>query len=225
MKLLKAWAEVAAKAADLPATTMEGRVVKATPWIAWREGFLTREDAEKQAFTLAGVRLGDVNCVSLIAAEPHPIWKFRILPYDGSFSESIVVEIDAVTGEMTDLDMYKSDSPLEPSFHMVTLHSIWAKMEMDENGPLYLARLAVLKQFADLSFDQPEIDSLPIFDETYWLPDIDGSIVHFRSLWSNVPDYQVTLDENGIATETVELPSSGTEELPEDQLPGGDGNG
>lgn len=219
------WAEVAAKAADLPATTMEGRVVKATPWIAWREGFLTREDAEKQAFTLAGVRLGDVNCVSLIAAEPHPIWKFRILPYDGSFSESIVVEIDAVTGEMTDLDMYKSDSPLEPSFHMVTLHSIWAKMEMDENGPLYLARLAVLKQFADLSFDQPEIDSLPIFDETYWLPDIDGSIVHFRSLWSNVPDYQVTLDENGIATETVELPSSGTEELPEDQLPGGDGNG
>ena len=89
----------------------------------------------------------------------------------------------------------------------------------------YLARLAVLKQFADLSFDQPEIDSLPIFDETYWLPDIDGSIVHFRSLWSNVPDYQVTLDENGIATETVELPSSGTEELPEDQLPGGDGNG
>lgn len=219
------WAEVAAKAADLPAATMEGRIVKATPWIAWREGLLTREDAEKQAFTLAGVRMGDVNCASLIAAEPHPIWKFRILPYDGSFSESIVVEIDAVTGEMTDLDMYKSDSPLEPSFHMVTLHSIWAKMEMDENGPLYLARLAVLKQFADLSFDQPEIDSLPIFDETYWLPDIDGSIVHFRSLWSNVPDYQVTLDENGIATETVELPSSGTEELPEDQLPGGDGNG
>ena len=219
------WAEVAAKAADLPAATMEGRIVKATPWIAWREGFLTREDAEKQAFTLAGVRLGDVNCVSLIAAEPHPIWKFRILPYDGSFSDSIVVEIDAVTGEMTDLDMYKSDSPLEPSFHMITLHRIWAKMEMEENGPLYLARLAVLKQFADLSFDQPEIDSLPIFDETYWLPDIDGSIVHFRSLWSNVPDYQVTLDENGIATETVELPSSGTEELPEDQLPGGDGNG
>lgn len=219
------WAEVAAKVAELPAATMEGRVVKATPWISWQEGLLTREDAEKQAFTQAGVRMGDVNCVSLIDAEPHPIWKFRILPYDGSFSESIVVEIDAVTGEMTDLDLYKSDSPLEPSFHMITLHRIWAKMELEENGPLYLARLAVLKQFADLSFDQPEIDSLPIFDETYWLPDIDGSIVHFRSLWSNVPDYQVTLDENGIATETVELPSSGTEELPEDQLPGGDGNG
>ena len=219
------WAEVAAKAAELPAATMEGRVVKATPWISWQEGLLTREDAEKQAFTQAGVRMGDVNCVSLIDAEPHPIWKFRILPYDGSFSESIVVEIDAVTGEMTDLDLYKSDSPLEPSFHMITLHRIWAKMELEENGPLYLARLAVLKQFADLSFDQPEIDSLPIFDETYWLPDIDGNTVHFRSLWSNVRDYQVTLDENGIATETVELPSSGTEELPEDQLPGGDGNG
>ena len=67
--------------------------------------------------------------------------------------------------------------------------------------------------------------SLPIFNETYWLPEIDGNTVRFRSQWSNVPDYQVKMDESGIAKEVVELESSGTEELPADQLPGGDGNG
>ena len=220
------WAEVTAQAAALPANTMEGRVVKATPWIAWRDGLLTREEAEERAFRQTGVRLGDVNCVCLIDAEPNPVWKFRILPWDESYQDSIVVEIDAVTGEMTDMDLYKSDhEDLEPSFHMLTLHRIWARMELEENGPLYLARLSVLKQFADMSFDEPEIYSLPIFDETYWIPEINTNTVHFRSQWSNVPDYQVTLDENGIPVEILKLDSSGTEELSEDLLPGGDGNG
>ena len=82
-----------------------------------------------------------------------------------------------------------------------------------------------MKKFADMSFDEPEVDSLPIFDETYWLPEIDGNTVRFRSQWSNIPDYQVELDENGIAKEVLELESSGTEEISEDLLPGGDGNG
>ena len=220
------WAEVAVQAADLPATAMEGRVVKATPWIAWREGLLTRDEAEERAFRQTGVRLGDVNCACLIDAEPNPIWKFRILPWDESYQESIVVEIDAITGEMTDMDLYKSDhEDLEPAYHMYTLHRIWARLELEENGPLYLARLSVLKKFADMSFDEPEVDSLPIFDETYWLPEIDGNTVRFRSQWSNIPDYQVELDENGIAKEVLELESSGTEEISEDLLPGGDGNG
>ena len=220
------WAKVAEQAAELSATTMEGRVVKATPWISWRDGLLTYDEAEERAFRQTGVRLGDVNCACLIDAEPNPVWKFRILPWDQSYQDSIVVEIDAVTGEMTDLDLYKSDhEALEPYIHMLTLHRIWAKLELEENGPLYLARLSVLKRFADMTFDEPEIDSLPIFDETYWVPEINGNAVRFHSQWSNIPDYQVVLDENGIAAEVAQLESSGTEEMPEDQLPGGDGNG
>ena len=209
------WAEVAAKAADLPAATMEGRVVKATPWIDWREGLLTRDEAEEKAFRQAGVRLGDVNCACIIDAEPHPIWKFRILPWDESYQDSIVVEIDAVTGEMTDLDMYKSDyQDLEPSFHMITLHRIWARLELEENGPLYLARTAVLKRFADLSFDMPEVDDLPIFDLRYWNPEVQDRTVRFRSQWSDLPDYEVELDENGVAVRVEEKESSGKESLP-----------
>ena len=130
------------------------------------------------------------------------------------------MEIDAVTGEMTDLDMYKSDHPdLKPSFHMITLHRIWARLELEENGPLYLAGIAVLKHFADMSFDMPEEDSLPIFHEDFWQPDISDKTVRFRSHWSNLPDYQVTLDEDGIPVEVLKLTSSGTEELPSDKMP------
>ena len=93
-------------------------------------------------------------------------------------------------------------------------------MELEENGPLYLARLAVIHKFADLSFDCPEEDSIRIFDETFWTPEIDGNTVTFRCHWSNLPDYRVTLDENGMPVEVAELESSGTEVLPADRMPG-----
>ncbi len=210
------WAEIAARAADLPEPlTMEGKVVKATPWIAWRDGLLTREEAEEQAFRQAGVRMGDVNCASLIDADPNPVWKFRLLPWDGTYEDSIVVEIDAVTGEMTDLDIYKSDhSELEPGYHMVTLRRIWSRLEYEETGPLYAARLAVLHKFADNTLDMPEVE-LPIFDLRYWQPEIDGNTVRFVSRWSDLPDYEVTLDENGAAVTVEEKPSGGTSPLPE----------
>ena len=209
------WAEIAARAADLPAATMEGRIVKATPWIAWHEGLLTRDEAEEKAFRQAGVRLGDVNCACIIDAEPHPVWKFRLLPWDESYQDSIVVEIDAITGEMTDLDMYKSDySKLEPSYHMITLRRIWSRLEYEENGPLYIARLAVLHRFSDMSFDMPEVDDLPIFDLRYWNPEIRERVVRFRSQWRDLPDYEVELDEDGMAIRTEEKESSGTEPLP-----------
>ena len=214
------WAEIAEKAADLPASDMVGKVTKATPWIAWREGLLTRDEAEEKAFRQAGVRMGEVNCVCLIDADPNPIWKFRILPYDESYQDSIVVEIDAVTGEMTDLDMYKSDhQDLEPSFHMVTLRRIWSRLEYEESGPLYIARLAVLHKFADNTFDMPEVDSLPIFDLRYWQPEIDGNTVRFVSRWSDLPDYEVTLDENGMAVSAEEKESGGREPMPEELQP------
>ena len=211
------WAEVAERSKKLTAETLPGRVVKNTPWIDWQEGLLTRDEAEERAFRQAGIRLGDVNCACIIDAKPHPVWKFRLLPYDESYQDSIVVEIDAVTGEMTDLDMYKSDHhELEPSYHMITLRRIWSHLEVEENGPLPVARLAVLHHFSDMSFDMPEVDDLPIFDQRYWEPDVRDRVVRFRSRWSDLPDYEVELDENGMVIRTEEKESSGTEPLPEE---------
>lgn len=211
------WAEIAVRAADLPAATMTGKVTRATPWIAWREGLMTRDEAEERAFRQTGVKMGEVNCVCLIDAEPDPVWKFRLLPWDGTYDDSIVVEIDAVTGEMTDLDLYKSDhQDLEPSFHMITLRRIWSRLEYEENGPLYIARLAVLHKFADNTFDMPEVDSIPIFDMRYWQPEIDGHTVRFVSRWAGQPDYEVELDEDGMAVRVEEKPSAATEEMPEE---------
>ena len=215
------WAEAAAAAANLPADSQEGRIIKATPWIAWREGLLTLEEAEEQAFRRTGMRNGEYNCACLIDAQPNPVWKFRLMEYSGDYRD-MVVEIDAVTGELMDLDMFMTQNPVEPYCHTYTLHRTWAGIELEENGPLYLARLAVLHNFADLSFDLPQEDSIPIFDESFWQPEIDGNTVTFRCHWSNLPDYRVTVNGDGIPTEVVELPSGGTEELPPDKMPGAD---
>ena len=199
------WAGIAAAAPELTAETVTGRIVKATPWIAWHEGLLTREEAEEQAFRRTGMRMGEYNSACLIDSQPNPVWKFRLMEYSGEYRD-MVVEIDAVTGEITDLDMYKADNyTLEPSYHAITLHRIWAKMELEENGPLYLARLAVIHKFADMSYDCPEEDSIRIFDETFWTPEIDGNTVTFRCLKPDLPDYRVTLDENGIPDEVSAL--------------------
>ena len=215
------WAEVAAAAADLPAKSLEGKIVKATPWIAWREGLLTLEQAEEQAFRRTGMRIGEYNIACLIDAQPNPVWKFRLMEFSGDYRD-MVVEIDAVTGELMDLDKFMTQNPVEPYYHIYTLHRTWAGLELAESGSLYLARLAVLHTFADLSFDLPQEDSIPIFDETFWQPEIDGNTVTFHCHWSNLPDYRVTLDEDGIPTEVVELPSSGTEVLPPENMPGAD---
>ena len=215
------WEEIARKAANLKADTMEGRVVKATPWIAWREGLLTMEEAEEKAFRGTGVRTGSHNVACLIDSQPNPVWKFWIMEYSGDYRD-LVVEVDAVTGEITDLDRFKTQSDWEPYYHTYTLHRTWARMELEENGPLYLAQVAVLHNFADLGLDLPEEWSIPIFNETFWKPEIDGNTVTFRCHWSNLPDYRVTVDADGIPTEVVELPSSGTEELPPDKMPGAD---
>ncbi|MBR5961822.1 MAG: hypothetical protein IKZ98_12620 [Clostridia bacterium] len=215
------WASVAEAVREMPAETMEGKMVKATPWIAWREGLLTLEQAEEQAYRRTGLRMGDTNTACLIDSQPNPVWKFYLINYSGDCRD-MVVEIDAVTGEITDLDMFMCQNPVESYYRIYTLHRTWAKMELEAKGPLHLAQLAVLHTFADLSFDLPQDDSIPIFDETFWQPEIDGNTVTFRCHWSNLPDYRVTLDENGLPTEVVELPSSGTEELPAEKMPGAD---
>ena len=215
------WAEVAEAVREMPADTLEGKMVKATPWIAWREGLLTQEEAEEQAFRKTGMRIGEYNNVCLIDSQPNPVWKFRLIEYSGEYRD-MLVEIDAVTGELLDLDMFMTQNPVEPYYQLYTLHRTWAKVELEEEGPLHIARLAVLHRFADLSFDLPQDDSIPIFDETFWQPEIDGNTITFRCHWSNLPDYRVTLDEDGIPTEVVELPSSGTEVLPPEKMPGAD---
>lgn len=209
------WAEIANRAAGLPAETMTGRLTKATPWIDWHDGLLTREQAAAEALRQAGIRRGSADCACLIDAEPNPVWKLRIIPRDGSYGDPVAVEIDAVTGGMTDLVLVEADRPdIEPAIHMITLRRTWSKLEYEENGPLYIARLAVLHRFADSGPDWLETESLPIFDLRCWVPDINGGTVRFRSRWSDLPDYEVTLEADGMAAAARETETSGTEPVP-----------
>ncbi len=231
------WVELAEMIRNLPpAETVAGKALQASPYIPERDGLLTRLEAEEIAFRTLNIRFGEFNCGVLIDADPNPIWKFRVLPYE-KYDGTYVMEIDAVTGEIVDQDMYISDHmDLEPSYHMYTLHRTWAKIVMETNecpdfqfideivsGKLYLAGLAVLHSFADLTFDLPEVDSIPIWDGDFYRAEEDGNMVVFHSQWSDLPDYKVVLDENGVPAEVSELPSSGETPMPDGWSVGGNG--
>lgn len=212
------WVKLAEEIKDKPAETLAGKVLKATPYIPERAGLLTCEQAEEVAYRAADLRHGATNSAVLIDAEPHPIWKFRLLPYDDTYPETILVEIDAVTGEKVDQVFYKSDNEaLEPSWRMITLRRIWSRVSLQEEGPLPAAGIAVLHLYGDLAYDCPQ-DFLPIWDEAYWTPEITDYGVYFRALWSDLHDYIVTMDADGLVTAVEEAPSSGAEPMP-DELP------
>lgn len=211
------WVELSENMPAAPAETVEGKALQATKYIPWQEGLITREEAEEIAFRALDIRMGDFNCGVLIDASPNPVWKFRVLP-DEKYSGTFVMEIDAVTGDIVDKDLYISDhTELEPAYHMYILHRTWAQIVLHEDGnPLYLAGLAVLHGFADSSYDMPEVNSIPIWNEEYYTPEIDGNTVVFRSLWNDILGYKVVLDENGVPVDVSEQPSGGESPMPED---------
>ena len=217
------WVKLREEIADKPAETLRGKILKATPYIPERDGLLTRAQAEEAAFRAAELRHGDVNCAALIDAEPHPLWKMRLLPYEDKYPESFVVEIDAVTGEMTDFDYYKSDyAALEPAWHMYSLRRTWSRLTLAQDGPLPLAFLAVIHRYGDLTFDMPE-EYLPIGNGYYYETEIDGLTVRFRSRWRDLPDYAVALDPDGVPLAVDQLPSTAPDALPEGFDTGGNG--
>ena len=210
------WVQLSNAVKDLPASTTEGKVMKATEYIPWREGLLTRNEAEKAAYISGGFRLGDTNQGVLINAEPNPVWHFLIYDYEGIYPDGILIEVDAVTGKRVGLEQYKSQyDKVDPGYRTYTLLRTWARVTLEEEGPLPLAYTAVYHTFGDMSLDCPD-EELPIEDARYWKPEINGNSVRLRSLWLEYPDYCVTLDENGMVTDIREEPTSGTEPIPEE---------
>ena len=192
------WGQLSRDLQDLEADFFEGRVLKATSYIPESAGKLSRSQAEKAAYQASGIRNGETNCAVLIDASPNPVWKFRLIPYDETYPESIVVEIDAVTGEMLDQEYYKSDHyDLCPPYQMYTLHRTWARMMLDEIGAIQLAGLAVLNKYGNMALDKPE-DELPIWNEQFWKPDVIDLNVHFIAQMDELPDYIVKLNQDGI---------------------------
>lgn len=192
------WVQLSNDIQEMDADSFEGRVLKATSYIPETEGLLTRSQAEKAAYLESGIHNGDTNCAVLIDADPNPIWKFRVIPFDGSYAESIVIEIDAVTGEKLDQEYFKSDYiEFCPTYRMYTLHRTWAKLTLEEKGVIPLAGLAVIYEYGDITQDRPE-DDLPIWNEIFWIPEVDDLNVSFIAQMDDLPSYYVSLNEDGL---------------------------
>ena len=210
------WVELGKEAKTLEASTLEGKVIKATDYIPEGEGLITRAQAEKIAFQGVGLRNGEVHCAALIDTQPHPIWKLRLLCWDENFPPSLLTEIDAQTGEVLRVLQFASDNyDVDPSYRIYTLERTWSRLTLAEEGPVYLARNAVVHAFGDMTMDEPD-SATPVWDaHLYEDPEIDGSTVRFRGKWSGLPDYLVTLDADGVCVDVQQLEGSGTEPMPE----------
>ncbi len=196
------WAAMSRMAAELPTGTFEGQLLKETPFIEPREGLLTRLEADEAAFRAAGLTCADIYCVVLIDADPHPVWKF-CLEHSGvvasgywDYEEFFLIEVDAVTGEVLDLRPWLYDR--EPSSCLYSLGSTWARVSLQMEGAMPMARRELLHTYGD----EPLYLKFRLDDESYWKPEVRGLTVILKAQLSGWPDLQVSLDENGLPVRT-----------------------
>ena len=221
------WARLSRDAEGLTAETLQGKILLATRYPEESEAVITRAEAERIVFEAADCHHGEINVCVLIASDPHPVWKLRLLPWDSETGGTPLYEIDAVTGEVLDWDNFTPDNTdVDPTYRMYSLHRTWARLELAEapdreQALIALAARAVFHRYGDMTLDDPTW-SLPILEPDWYAAALDGLTVTFSPLRTGWPAYTVALDGDGICTRLEEIPSPEAEEREPWE---GDGNG
>ena len=102
------WAQLSRDMGEMKPEGIEGKLIQAAKYPAEDTVRIGREEAVKQVFQEIGKRSADtVNTCVLIDADPHPVWKMRVLMYDEPADR--MIELDAETGEIVSNEWYKTD--------------------------------------------------------------------------------------------------------------------
>ena len=202
------WFRLGKDVQDLRADSIEGQLLKVGNYPKESSVRIGHEEAQTLAVQASGKKAIEVNTCVLIDAEPHPVWKMRLISYD---PEDQVIEIDAETGEVTAVDVYKTD--YTPNYHVYSLEKNWRKLEMETFGPVYMAKEAVTYSYGDLWQDYPELN---LDDPDEYEIRADGLIIRFIGRWAGMKSYTVELDEGGYVLRCEETDSDSTEERPEE---------
>ena len=186
---------------------IEGKLLKLGRYPEESSVSIDHEKAQELAIQASGKRTGEINTCVLIGADPHPVWKLRVIADDPADQ---VIELDAETGEVVAVDVFKTD--YTPSYVLYSLEKNWRKLELETDGPVQMAKKAVTYQYGDLWLDFPELD----FEnpEEYEILQ-DGLTVRFIGRWKGMKSYLTELDENGYVVRCEETEAESAAERPE----------
>ncbi len=186
------WAQLAKDMEPLDPESFEGQLLKMGRYPEENTVRIGHEEAMKLAIKASGKRTAEINTCILIGAEPHPVWKLRVMAYDDNDWADKMIELDAETGEVLAVEPFKTEYTQE--YVLYALEKNRRALELKMFGPAVIARREVTYAFGDLSLDCPE----PEFDdpEQYEIRE-DGLTVRFIGQEDFTESYEVELDENG----------------------------
>lgn len=186
------WAQLARDMEPLEPETVEGKLLKMGRYPEESTVRINHTEAMKLAIKASGKRTAEINTCVLIGAEPHPVWKLRVMSHGDDDWADQMIELDAETGEVLATELYKTD--YTPHYVLFSLEKNRRAMELKELGPVEIARKEATYAFGDLSLDFPE----PEFDDPgQYEIRVDGLTVRFIGADPSMYSYEVELDENG----------------------------
>lgn len=186
------WAQLARDMEPLEPETVEGKLLKMGRYPEESTVRINHTEAMKLAIKASGKRTAEINTCVLIGAEPHPVWKLRVMSYGDDDWADQMIELDAETGEVLATELYRTD--YTPHYVLFSLEKNRRAMELKELGPVEIARKEATYAFGDLSLDFPE----PEFDDPgQYETRVDGLTVRFVGQRDDTDSYEVELDENG----------------------------
>lgn len=200
------WVQLSRDMDTLEPTTTDGKLLKMGHYPDESSVSIRHEKAQALAIAASGKRTAEVNTCVLIGADPHPVWKIRLLTDDPA---SPVIELDAETGDVVATDIFKTD--YTPSYVLYSTEKNWRKMELEADGPVQMAVKAVTYAYGDLWADFPELE---VLNPDYYETKQEGLSVRFLGRWKGMKSYEVQLDENGYIIHCAEYAAESQEERP-----------
>ena len=186
------WVQFSKDMAALSPTGWEGRLLQMTVYPEESSAKITREQAVAIAAKVNDWPVAEATRATLVGGDQGPVWKIRL---SGGACDWLY-EIDGNSGSILSRVAYKGDNyDFDPPVEMYTLRRSFARAALREFGPEWAANIAACKEFADLSYDEPDMGFL---NEEMYRADVAGSTVTFTALQPELFSVRVTLDQDGV---------------------------
>ena len=178
----------------------DGILLKQTVYPELSKAKISGDEAAEIACKDSGLGREDAIRRVLIDAEPNPVWKFRVLNPERDVDK--LVEVDAVTGEIVDTELYKADNDdFDNPIKQFTLHRTYAPAAIEHYGLAYMSAVEVSKRYGDMRLDDP---MLPLLDEEAYQVEISSRTATFRALTKDNDTYRVQYND-GYMVERIEV--------------------